>query len=200
MRSRASVNGDLAKLGRIARQLGTVRKVGLTGQLIEKLKSLILKGVLSPGQRLPSERQLAELLSVSRPSLRQALKTLQVMGVLEIRQGSGNYLSQAAEQILKVPSRELIPLRGLTQAELFELRRAVEAEAAAAAAERATSGELHVIRTELEAMEASCNDRDAYARHDLAFHRAIARASSNRWFIWLVSVANDILYQASMSR
>jgi GntR family transcriptional regulator, transcriptional repressor for pyruvate dehydrogenase complex len=200
MRSRASVDGELAKLGQIAKQLGTVRRVGLTEQLIEKLKSLILKGVLSPGERLPSERQLAELLSVSRPSLRQALKILQVMGVLEIRQGSGNYLSPAAERILKVPSRELVPLRGLTQAELFEVRRAIEAEAAAAAAERATPEELHAIRIELDAMEASCDDRAAYAKHDLAFHKAIATASSNRWFIWFVSIANDVLYQALLRR
>lgn len=73
MRSRVSVDGELAKLGQIAKQLGTVRKVGLMEQLIEKLKSLVLKDALSPGERLPSERQLAELLSVSRPYLRQAL-------------------------------------------------------------------------------------------------------------------------------
>ncbi len=94
-------NSELKKLSHIANELGTVRRVGLTEQLIEKLESLVLKGVLSPGEQLPSERQLAHLLSVSRASLRQALKVLQVMGVLEVRHGSGNYLSEAAEEILR---------------------------------------------------------------------------------------------------
>src|SRR5215813_8628810 len=103
--------GELKKLNHIAKEMGTVRRVGLTEQLIEKLESLVLKGVLSPGEQLPSERQLANLLSVSRASLRQALKVLQVMGVLEVRHGSGNYLGGAAWGVLGVPPRILVPLQ-----------------------------------------------------------------------------------------
>jgi len=195
-----SPKSELKKLSHIANELGTVRRVGLTEQLIEKLESLVLKGVLSPGEQLPSERQLAHLLSVSRASLRQALKVLQVMGVLEVRHGSGNYLSEAAEEILKVPPRILVPLRGLTQAELFEVRRAMEAEAAAAAAERASSEDLEAMRRELEGMKANDHDRVVYGSHDLAFHNAIAVASSNRCFIWFLSLANKVLYQALLRR
>lgn len=191
---------ELKKLSHIAKELGTVRRIGLTEQLIEKLESLVLKGVLSPGEQLPSERQLAHLLSVSRASLRQALKVLQVMGVLEVRQGSGNYLSEGAEEILKVPPRILVPLRGLTQAELFEVRRAMEAEAAASAAERATAKDLEAMRIELNGMKANDHDRVAYGIHDLAFHNAIATASSNRCFIWFLSLANKVLYQALLRR
>jgi GntR family transcriptional regulator, transcriptional repressor for pyruvate dehydrogenase complex len=195
-----SPKSELKKLSHIANELGTVRRVGLTEQLIEKLESLVLKGVLSPGEQLPSERQLAHLLSVSRASLRQALKVLQVMGVLEVRHGSGNYLSEAAEEILKVPPRILVPLRGLTQAELFEVRRSMEAEAAAAAAERATPKDLEAMRIELDGMRAHDHDRVAYGTHDLAFHNAIATASSNRCFIWFLSLANRVLYQALLRR
>jgi GntR family transcriptional regulator, transcriptional repressor for pyruvate dehydrogenase complex len=191
---------ELKKLSHIAKELGAVRPVGLTEQLVQRLESLVLKGVLSPGEQLPSERQLAGLLSVSRASLRQALKVLQVMGVLEVRHGSGNYLSAAAEEILKVPPRVLVPLRGLTQAELFEVRRAMEAEAAAAAAERATEKEIELMRIELNGMRANRHDRVAYGVHDLAFHNAIAAASSNRCFIWFLSLANKVLYQALLRR
>jgi GntR family transcriptional repressor for pyruvate dehydrogenase complex len=191
---------ELKKLSHIAKELGTVRRVGLTEQLIERLESLVLKGVLSPGEQLPSERQLARLLSVSRPSVRQALKVLQVMGVLEVRHGSGNYLSEGAEEILKVPPRILVPLRGLTQAELFEVRRAMEAEAAAAAAERATPKDIEAMRIALDGMKANDHDRVAYGTHDLAFHNAIAVASSNRCFIWFLSLANKVLYQALLRR
>jgi GntR family transcriptional repressor for pyruvate dehydrogenase complex len=193
-------NSELRKLSHIANELGTVRRVGLTEQLIEKLESLVLKGILSPGEQLPSERQLANLLSVSRASLRQALKVLQVMGVLEVRHGSGNYLSEGAEEILKVPPRILVPLRGLTQAELFEVRRSMEAEAAAAAAERATPEDMAAMRVELDGMKANDHDRVAYGTHDLAFHNAIATASSNRCFIWFLSLANKVLYQALLRR
>jgi len=125
---------------------------------------------------------------------------LQVMGVLEVRHGSGNYLSEAAEEILKVPARILVPLRGLTQAELFEVRRAMEAEAAVAAAERATPKDLEAMRIELDGMRANDHDRVAYGTHDLAFHNAIAVASSNRCFIWFLSLANKVLYQALLRR
>ena len=191
---------DLSKLSRLARELGTVRRVGLSEQLVEKLGSLVLKGVLSPGEQLPPERQLAEMLSVSRASLREALKALQVMGVLEIRQGSGNYLAEAATEILKTPARVLVPLRGLTQAELFEVRRAMEAEAAATAAERATPADVEQLRLHLERMKTAKDDFVAYCRHDLAFHSGIAEASGNRFFIWFLSLANKILFQVLLDR
>jgi DNA-binding FadR family transcriptional regulator len=200
MRLPGSSKNELKKLGQIAREMGTVRRIGLTEQLIEKLESLVLKGVISPGGQLPSERQLAGLLSVSRASLRQALKVLQVMGVLEVRAGSGNYLSDAAKEILKVPPRILVPLKGLTEAELFEVRRSMEAEAAAAAAERATPADLEAMRIQLDGMKANANDRIAYGAHDLAFHNAIATASCNRCFMWFLSLANKVLYQALLRR
>ena len=200
MRLPKGTKSELKKLSHIASELGAVKRVGLTEQLIQKLESLVLKGVLSPGEQLPSERQLANLLSVSRASLRQALKVMQVMGVLEVRHGSGNYLSTAAEEILKVPPRILVPLRGLTQAELFEVRRSMEAEAAAAAAERATPKDLEAISIELEGMKSTADDRVAYGAHDLAFHNAIATASGNRCFIWFLALANKVLYQALLRR
>jgi DNA-binding FadR family transcriptional regulator len=91
-------------------------------------------------------------------------------------------------------------LRGLTQAELFEVRRAMEAEAAAAAAERATPSDMVTMRAELEGMRDNKNDRVVYGRYDLAFHNAIATASGNRCFIWFLSLANKVLYQALLIR
>src|SRR5581483_5611779 len=145
-------NGSLQKLDQIAAQLGTVRREGLTEQLVQKFEDLVLRGTILPGERLPPERELAEMLGVSRSSLRQALKALQIMGVLEVRQGSGNYLSSNAKEILQVPPKVLVPLRGLSQAELFEVRRALEAESAGSAAQRATAADLERIRSKLAGM------------------------------------------------
>jgi|GEM_PF-273832 len=184
----------------IASALGPVRREGLTEQLVEKLETLVLEGVLQPGDRLPPERELSEVLSVSRASLRGALKALQVMGVLEVRQGSGNYLSADARQILEQPARTLVPLPGLSQAELFEARRAMEAEAAAGAARRATYADLQKIRTECAAMAKNTRDAVSFGKHDLAFHNAIALASGNRYFVWFLSLANNVLYDALLKR
>lgn len=196
MRSGAS----LKKLSRIAEQLGTVTREGLTEKLVQKLESLAMRGVISPEERLPPERELARMLGVSRSSLRQALKALQIMGVLEMRQGSGTYLAQRAKEILSVPPKILVPLRGLTQAELFEVRRALEGESAATAAERATDADLHGIRLEVERMRESLDDRFAYGTHDLAFHQAIATAAGNRFFVWFLGLANKVLCQAWLKR
>jgi len=200
MSQRASRDRSLKKLDRIAEQLGTVRREGLTQQLVQKFEDLVLHGTISAGERLPPERELADMLGVSRSSLRQALKALQIMGVLEVRQGSGNYLSDNAQEILRVPPKVLVPLPGLSQAELFEVRRALEAESAGSAAQRATEADIERIRQKLAAMRASRNDRFAYAKHDLAFHHAIATGSGNRFFIWFLALANKVLYNALLGR
>ena len=192
--------GNLKKLDRIAQQLGSVKREGLTEQLVQKLASLVLRGVIKAGESLPPERELAEMLSVSRSSLRQALKAMQVMGVLEVRQGSGNYLTPDAKEILSVPPQILVPLPGLSQAELFEVRRALEAEAVAAAAERATPADLQKMRNEYEAMRAHTDSAVVYGRHDVAFHQAIADASGNRFFQWFLALANKVLYEALLKR
>lgn len=196
----ARMNKELSKLDHIAREVGTVRRTGLTEQLVKKLKSLVLKGVLSPGEKLPTERQLAALLNVSRSTLRQALKALQVMGVIENIQGSGNYLSQASRAILREPPSVLVPLNSMTQAEIFEVRRAMEAETAAAAALRATPADIERMGQEIALMEANTRNLTAFCEHDLAFHNAVAEASGNRYFIWFLAIANKILLNALMLR
>lgn len=192
--------GQLRKLKQITEQLGTVKREGLAEQVVYKMRTLVLRGTLQPGERLPGERDLARMLSVSRSSLRQALKSLQVMGVLEVQHGSGNYLTSCAKEILEQPAQVLVPLPGLSQAELFEVRRAMETEAAGTAAGRASEKDLEKIRTELEGMRRNQDDRHAYGKHDLAFHHAIAVASGNRYFIWFLDLANRLLYQALLRR
>lgn len=194
------MNRDFKKLSRIAGEIGTVRREGLTEQLVKKFEELVLRSVIAPGERLPSERELAEMLKVSRASLREALRALKVMGVLEIRQGSGNYLTENAKELLSVPAEVLVPLRGLSEAELFEVRRAMEAEAAATAALRASESDLDKIRAELDGMRGSTNNRFVYGKHDLAFHHAIAEASGNAFFVWFMKTANKFLYKALLRR
>ena len=81
-------------LMRLAKEMGPIRTEDLTENVVRQLKASILRGAIKPGERLPPERELAALLKISRGSLRQALKALQIMGVLEVIHGSGTYLAK----------------------------------------------------------------------------------------------------------
>src|SRR5215470_2292074 len=130
-----------------------IGKEDVTGTLIGVFKRLISEGSLAPGHRLPAERELAEMFGVSRSSLRQALKVLEIMGVISQRVGDGTYLNTAAPSILAEPLEFLILLDGISFHELMEARLIVEPELAARAAERASDDDLAEIRRELRAME-----------------------------------------------
>lgn len=95
-------------------------KQDITRKLIRTFKTLISEGALASGQRLPPERDLAENFGVSRSSLRQALKVLEIMGVISQRVGDGTYLSTGAVPILGEPMEFLILLDGITSHELME--------------------------------------------------------------------------------
>ncbi len=186
-------------LGRLATAMSPVRNEGLTENVIRELKRCVLQKLIRPGGRLPPERELASLLGVSRGSLRQALKALQVMGVLNILHGSGTYLSSDADAILRDPESLLIPLRGYSFAEMYEARRAMEAESAATAAVRAGEEDIANMRREIASMRLAINSVKRFVQLDRAFHRHIARASGNSVFIWFIDLLQNILAEGQIS-
>jgi len=151
----------------------------VTARLISSFKDLISKGVFIRGCKLPPERELARRFGVNRASLRQALKVLQLMGVLQQRVGDGTYLNGDASSILREPVQFLILMGDVTHEELFEARLIVETELAARAAERATVEDLAALR---RAITDLANSRSMQARidADIAFHEAVFRTSGNR--------------------
>jgi GntR family transcriptional regulator, transcriptional repressor for pyruvate dehydrogenase complex len=151
----------------------------ITAKLIEKIKRLISTGIIGPGAKFPPERELAKEFGVNRATLRQALKVLEIMGVLTQRVGDGTYLSDSAEFILNEPMDFLILLDDLSHHELLETRMIVEPELAARAAQRATAEDLIELRKAITAME-TCRTNRERLDADLAFHERIFRASGNR--------------------
>ena len=151
----------------------------VTAKLIASIKQLISRGQIAPGSKFPPERELAKDFGVNRASLRQALKVLEIMGVLTQRVGDGTYLSASAETILKEPLDFLILLDDLSHHELFETRLIVEPELAARAAERATVEDLAGLRQAIMAMERSRTNQ-ARLEADVSFHECVFRASGNR--------------------
>jgi GntR family transcriptional repressor for pyruvate dehydrogenase complex len=155
-------------------------KEDLTERLLSTFKQLISEGSLTPGNRLPAERELASSLKVSRGSLRQVLKMLDVMGVVSQRVGDGTYLNAAAPSILAEPMEFLILLDGIGFEELMDARLIVEPELAARAAERATPESLAGLREALARMEESGDDHEQLVEEDLSFHRTIFQMADNR--------------------
>src|SRR5271156_2959952 len=151
----------------------------VTARLIARIKGLIADGSISPGSKFPPEREMAKEFGVNRASVRQALKVLEIMGVLTQRVGDGTYLSETAEFLLNEPLDFLVLLDDLSHHELFETRLIVEPELTARAAERATAEDLSALRNAVFAMERSKTTRERLEA-DMAFHNAVFRASGNR--------------------
>jgi len=158
---------------------GTISDGRVTARLISRIKSMIADGTLAPGTKFPPERDLAIQFSANRTSVRQALKVLEIMGVLTQRVGDGTYLSNSAETILNEPLDFLVLLDDLSHHELFETRLIVEPELTARAAQRATAEDIAALRAAVSAMEKSKNTKERLTA-DMAFHDAVFRASGNR--------------------
>ena len=183
---------------RLAQEMGPIRAEDLTENVVRQFKACILRGVIKPGERLPSERELAALFNISRGSLRRALMALQIMGVLNVIHGSGAYLSDAAETILSDPEDLSVPLRGHSFAEMYEARRAMEAESAACAALRATENDIEKMRAELKAMKSLLMNTRQFVNRDKMFHHHIAVASGNVVFIWFIDLLQKVLAKGQL--
>ncbi|MDX2041093.1 MAG: FadR/GntR family transcriptional regulator [Acidobacteriota bacterium] len=177
----------------IATRSAATAKDDVTGTLIGLFKRLISEGSLVPGQRLPAERELAEHFGVSRSSLRQALKVLEIMGVISQRVGDGTYLNAAAPAILAEPMEFLILLDGLSFHELMETRLIVEPELAARAATRATLEDIAELQQVLTEMEESRQDHPRFTEYDLLFHKTIFRIAGNRVCSLMFTVVHQSL-------
>ncbi len=155
-------------------------KDDVTHLLILRFQQLLSDGLLSPGTKLPPERELAANFGVARSSLRQALKVLEIMGVITQKVGDGSYLNKDASSVLAVPMEFLFLLDDTSLQELTELRLMMEPALAAKAAERANAEDIALLRQSIVDLEQSKHDRVRLVAADLLFHRAIFQATGNR--------------------
>lgn len=123
--------------------------------VLSYIKDMIRSGRLAVGDRLPTERCLSSELSISRNTVRDAMRILESMGIVESRQGSGNYLAARMDQYLSESLQFLLLLSQLSYLEINQLRRAVELEACRLAMERQTAGQLDEMAALLDIMENS---------------------------------------------
>lgn len=147
--------------------------------VVRRIEALVRSGYLSRGSRLPSEPRLAEMLQVSRASLREALKGMVFIGLLKARAGDGTYLQPSLTSMATRHLQWMLLLEEIKDLELYELREILEPAAAALAARRATRDDLDHMRAALNGMKLSMHDPESFIRHEMEFHNAITRASKN---------------------
>lgn len=152
--------------------------------IVEQMEIYFLEKDLRQGERLPAERELAALFGVSRTSVREALKVLEMNGTIQIKRGGGSFFAPSGQVQLR---KELGSLIDGTEAhfihEMLELRRAFEVEAASLAAQRAGEVNLEAIRKALKSMQNAFEDPEAGVQADLEFHVQISQATKNRLLI-----------------
>ncbi len=175
-----------------------IRKTRLYEEVVEQIKKAIFDGKLKPGDRLPSERELCQVFGVGRPAVREALRTLSVMGLIEVNTGVRGafvkevdiiqYLEAVREQLAW-----LIRLGEETVNELWEVRKYVEIGIAHSAARNATPDDFQELDRLMEEMDACGDDMYAYFPVAVEFHRKLALATKNRVFFVLWELFEDIL-------
>lgn len=154
--------------------LQAVKSDRLYMKVADQLRKLITNEVIKPGERFPSERELAEQLGVSRPTIREAMIALELSGVIEIRTGSGIYVTQQPSKI----TNELSD-KGVGPFEILEIRYILEAEACALAAARITDEQIQELREAVKEMEEEEKQPNSSEKADQKFHSIIANACQN---------------------
>jgi GntR family transcriptional repressor for pyruvate dehydrogenase complex len=158
---------------------GVVERDVLPERIAALLISLIAERQLRPGDKLPPERVLAATMQVSRPSLREALRALAMLNIVETRQGSGTYVTSLKPEVLIEHLDLVFAVDDSTFADLLEARQMLEPGLAAQAAIRSTDEDLALLRACVDRAAEHADDVDAFLAADLELHRIISAAARN---------------------
>ncbi|MFC9324965.1 FadR/GntR family transcriptional regulator [Kitasatospora sp. NPDC057015] len=175
--------------------------MSLTDKAIARIRELVRSGELPPGAKLPPEQQLAVELGLSRNLVREAVKTLVVSRVLEIRRGDGTYVTSLAPGLLLEGLSSAVELlSGNTLLELTEARRLLEPAATGLAASRISDADLAEVARHLDAMREARQDPERLNLHDAAFHRAVIAATGNETLTTLLEGISNRTLRARVWR
>jgi Transcriptional regulators len=160
--------------------------MAVTDAAILKIKDMIIAGELSPGDRLPPEKELSERLGLSRSSLREAVKALEVIRVLDVRRGDGTYVTSLEPQLLLEAMSFVVDLHDdASVLDIFAVRRILEPSAVSLAAAQMTPEIADRLSAMVDAVDDSTSVEDLVA-HDLEFHRAIVDTAGNAYLSSLI--------------
>lgn len=193
---RLTPTGILGYIGALCQEQGGW-SVAVTDDAIEHIKAMIVSGELKPGDRLPPEAELASTLGVSRNSLREAVRALALVHILDVRQGDGTYVTSLEPHLLLDALTFIVDFhRDDSVLQFLEVRRELESAAAARAARNITPEQIKELRRVNEATSDSSSIDDLVA-NDLLFHRLIGEASCN---VVLASLIENISAPTTRAR
>ena len=177
-------NGDI--------NFGILQKDALSEKIVERVLGLIREKQLRPGDRLPPERELAPMMGVSRPSLREALRALSVMKVVENRQGSGTYITSLRPELFVNHLDFIFTVNDATFLDVFEARKIVEVGLVALAANAITDEQLARLEECLKRSASSVEQPETFLVTDLELHSIIIEAAGNRTLTLFMNSINQI--------
>lgn len=169
-----------------------IRRDRLYQGIVTQIEALLERGELKPGDQLPAERQLAEQFEVSRASVREALRSLELLGMVETRAGGGTFVRRAHADDLARPLSSLIT-RGHTVADVIDVRGLVEPAVAERAARNITDAEAAELREILSEQEKKVSAGQPYVEEDTRFHELIGQAARNELLTTMLGVIWDVL-------
>ncbi|MFQ5861148.1 MAG: FadR/GntR family transcriptional regulator [Dehalococcoidia bacterium] len=173
--------------------LRAIKKTRLYEEIVTQIGELIRDGTLRPGDRVPPERELAERFKVSRASVREAIRALELQGLVVSRPGAGTFVaSESLDGVIHTLAQELLAGREAL-GDTLELRLLLEPQVAALAAQRATEEDKSAMRAILEEQARLVEGGLSGAEADVAFHTALARSTQNRALVRLGGSLVDIL-------
>jgi DNA-binding FadR family transcriptional regulator len=176
--------------------ISPIKKTRVAEEVADRIRTLMLDGSFPPGQPLPSERHLAERFGVSRGSIRDALRTLETIGLVETRHGQGTFPLELSVDRLVAPLASVMAYRSDLQDELMDVRRMFEPAVARAAALRATEEDLADLQRVLETQRQKLKTGQSAIAEDTAFHAILARATRNRVVMSIMATLNDLLVES----
>lgn len=193
-----AASGSAASAGRRGASLVPIRRLDLFRAVLQRIDDYIAGNDLKPGDRLPSDRDLAATLGVSRPLVRQAIKVLEGLGRVSAQQGSGTYVRDARHRVaLQELTRGLVVDAALLR-QVMPVRIAIEVEVLRAAFERRTPETLAELRRELEERERHLAEDPQEAGLDLTFEAALGRCCGNEVLRRLQALVHDIWLEAQI--
>jgi len=176
--------------------IAPVKSTRIYEEIVRQIKGMIAEGRLKSGDQLPPERDLAEKFLVSRTSVREALRALESVGLIEIRPGEGTFVREVSVEALVEPLALVLLAQREMIGELFEARRLLEPVIAGLAARRATREEVQEMERILDEQAKEIAAGNTGLAQDAAFHAAIATAAHNRAITRIVHAVMDLLAQS----
>ncbi|MDD3521025.1 MAG: FadR/GntR family transcriptional regulator [Actinomycetota bacterium] len=170
-----------------------IEKFLVIDQIIDKIANLIEEGYLKPGDFLPGERILAEKLGVSRTSLRQALKALDFLGILEIAPGKKTFIKNSSSEMLRNPFRFIKAFHSIKIEEILETRRIIEEGLVQIAAKKIKKGDIEKINDLLKKCEENLDNTDEFVFSEFKFHQCIFNIADNKILTTTMDSLNNLL-------